>query len=690
MSYTITHANGSNPIVINEGTVDTSTSIALVGRNTPSYGQYLDQNFLYMLENFSNSTSPINPISGQLWYNSSTGSLKIYNGTIFKNVSSATSGVAQPTNPNIGDFWWDTTNQQLDVYNGTSWVVVGPINTGAVVAEIITDTSLVNHAVVSFKIANIRYAILSSDQTFTPQAPGIIGFPTISPGMNIASASFVNNNRFVGTATNSDALGYVQATSFMRSDQNTSTIGVLSVQNNSGINIGTSNQSSINVTTNELRLDNTVNNGIIRLRTNVGGSQISGVNILGNADVQIVGNLITSGVNVYINGSTASTASNNGSLQVAGGIGILGNINTSGTLNTMAGSLSVGSLTITRGTLTVNEINASTINAGTIGNSGASLVGTVNTATQPNITSVGILTGLQVNGVTGFTGGAVTFNPTGSSSLNLGSASYVKLSGGSAGQYLTTDGSGNLSWATISTPPSNVGGGASANQVAVYANANSITGSSGLTYNGTTLSVTGSITTSLNNIIRGKIGVGSTISSPSYPITVAANVSIAVPAYDWLANPVNAGIYGSITGYNPGATAYVSIWASDRIVAPEFNAYSDSRIKNVIGTISSKESLRFIENVDAVHYKLANHGDDGDKFGFIAQDLIKAGFSNIVGHVLDASLTETTDSDGFTSPAGIKLTVDYIQIIPILTTALKELQKQVEDLTAQVAELKKK
>ena len=58
--------------------------------------------------------------------------------------------------------------------------------------------------------------------------------------------------------------------------------------------------------------------------------------------------------------------------------------------------------------------------------------------------------------------------------------------------------------------------------------------------------------------------------------------------------------------------------------------------------------------------------------------------------MLDASLTETTDSDGFTSPAGIKLTVDYIQIIPILTTALKELQKQVEDLTAQVAELKKK
>jgi len=690
MSYTITHANGANPIVINEGTVDTSTSIALVGRNTPSYGQYLDQNFLYMLENFSNSTSPINPIKGQLWYNSSTGSLKIYNGNIFKNVSSATSGVAQPTNPNIGDFWWDTANQQLDVYNGTSWVVVGPINTGAVVAEIITDTSLVNHAVVSFKIANIRYAILSSDQTFTPQAPGIIGFPTISPGMNIASASFVNNNRFVGTATNSDALGYVQATSFMRSDQNTSTIGVLSVQNNSGINIGTSNQSSINVTTNELRLDNTVNNGIIRLRTNVGGSQISGVNILGNADVQIVGNLITSGVNVYINGSTASTASNNGSLQVAGGVGILGNINTSGTLNTMSGSLSVGSLTITGGTLTVNAINASTINAGTIGNSGASIVGTVNTATQPNITSVGILTGLQVNGVTGFTGGAVTFNPTGSSSLNLGSVSYVKLSGGSAGQYLTTDGSSNLSWNNVVIPGSSVAGGGAANQVAIYSNSNAVSGSSGLTYNSTTLSVTGSITTSVNNIIRGKIGVGSTISSPSYPITVAANVSIAVPAYNWLANPAQAAIYGSITGYNAGNTAPISIYASDRIIATEFNAYSDARIKNIIGTINTADSLQFVANINPIHYQIKNHIDDGDKFGFIAQDLIKSGFGNMVGHVPDSELEETTDSDGFTSPAGIKLTVDYIQVIPLLTSAIKELNNQIQELKSQVAALNSK
>ena len=75
----------------------------------------------------------------------------------------------------------------------------------------------------------------------------------------------------------------------------------------------------------------------------------------------------------------------------------------------------------------------------------------------------------------------------------MGNVGNVNISGGSTGQYLATDGSGNLSWNTITIPPSNVGGGSAANQVAVYANANSIIGSSGLTYGSSTLSVTGAV-----------------------------------------------------------------------------------------------------------------------------------------------------------------------------------------------------
>jgi len=489
MSYTITHANGTNPIVIADGTVDTSTSITLVGRNTPSYGQYLDQNFLNMLENFSNSSSPVNPISGQLWYNSTQGTLKIYNGTAFKNVSNATSGSSSPINPNIGDFWWDTVNGQLDVYNGSMWVVVGPVATGTVVAETIIDTSSVPHNVISFQINNTRYAILSKDiGTFHTN---ILGFSTIGPGFNIASTSFVTNNRFVGTATNSDALGSVGAASFMRADQNTSTVGILSVTNNTGINVGTSGQASINITGNEVHLDNTQNNGIIRLRTKTAAGVADALDILGNADVQINGNLFvlgnldvtTSTETSIVSGVNSSYNTTSGAFQVVGGVGIGGNINVGGPVNTFSGNVIVANLQ------TSGNVYANYINAGVLGNNGASLVGTINTAAQPQITSLGTLTGLQVSGTAGFTGGTVTFNPTSANKLVLGNVGNVQILGGTSLQFLQTDGSGNMTWSTVYIP---VGASATAGQIPVYSNSNYIAGNAGVTYNGN-LNITGNI-----------------------------------------------------------------------------------------------------------------------------------------------------------------------------------------------------
>jgi len=497
MSYTITHANGTNPIVIADGTVDTSTSITLVGRNTPSYGQYLDQNFLNMLENFSNSSSPVNPISGQLWYNSTQGTLKIYNGTAFKNVSNATSGSSSPINPNIGDFWWDTVNGQLDVYNGTSWIAVGPVSTGTVVAETIIDTSSVPHNVISFQINNTRYAILSKDiGTFHTN---ILGFSTIGPGFNIASTSFVTNNRFVGTATNSDALGSVGAASFMRADQNTSTVGILSVTNNTGINVGTSGQASINITGNEVHLDNTQNNGIIRLRTKTAAGVADALDILGNADVQINGNLIvlgnldvtTSTETSIVSGINPSYNTTSGAFQVVGGVGIGGNINVGGAVSDFNGNVQVNNLIATTDINGNGNVYACGISAGVIGNTGALIQGTLTSASasQPNLTTLGTLTGLQVSGISGFTGGTVTFNPTSANKLVLGNVGNVQILGGTSLQFLQTDGSGNMTWSTVYIP---VGASATAGQIPVYSNSNYIAGNAGVTYNGN-LNITGNI-----------------------------------------------------------------------------------------------------------------------------------------------------------------------------------------------------
>ncbi len=78
----------------------------------------------------------------------------------------------------------------------------------------------------------------------------------------------------------------------------------------------------------------------------------------------------------------------------------------------------------------------------------ATTAGTVTTAAQPNITSVGSLTGLTVSNSTGVVNFTTTANVT------LGAVGNLHISGGTSGQVLSTDGSGTLSWTTpsVSTP----------------------------------------------------------------------------------------------------------------------------------------------------------------------------------------------------------------------------------------------
>jgi hypothetical protein len=72
MTYNINYSDPLKaPITISTATVDLSTSIALVGKNYIGYGELVATNFLRLLENFSNNSAPPNPISGQLWYDTS-------------------------------------------------------------------------------------------------------------------------------------------------------------------------------------------------------------------------------------------------------------------------------------------------------------------------------------------------------------------------------------------------------------------------------------------------------------------------------------------------------------------------------------------------------------------------------------------------------------------------------------------
>ena len=80
MSYIINNSRGNVVAIVADGTVNTTaTDLALVGRAVTDYGTYENENYVYLLENFANSTAPTQPILGQLWYNSSTDTLSAYN-----------------------------------------------------------------------------------------------------------------------------------------------------------------------------------------------------------------------------------------------------------------------------------------------------------------------------------------------------------------------------------------------------------------------------------------------------------------------------------------------------------------------------------------------------------------------------------------------------------------------------------
>lgn len=81
MAYNVNLSNGDLLTIVEDGTADiSSTSVALVGKNFSGYGEYINENFVHLTENFAGESAPSNQLVGQLWYQSNTNELKIWDG----------------------------------------------------------------------------------------------------------------------------------------------------------------------------------------------------------------------------------------------------------------------------------------------------------------------------------------------------------------------------------------------------------------------------------------------------------------------------------------------------------------------------------------------------------------------------------------------------------------------------------
>lgn len=132
MSYNITLSNGATLLNLTDGSIDSKiTSLNLVGRGSTNYGTSIADNFVHLLENFANTSAPISPLSGQLWYDSSTSYLRLYDGAHWTAIQSSSdivgyslkagAGVPASTIGSTGDYYVDTTNGILYGPKGTNW-----------------------------------------------------------------------------------------------------------------------------------------------------------------------------------------------------------------------------------------------------------------------------------------------------------------------------------------------------------------------------------------------------------------------------------------------------------------------------------------------------------------------------------------------------------------------------------------
>ena len=86
MAYTVNKTNSSatpSSYTVQDSVVNTQTDLSLIGKGYAGYGEVIAENFLHLLENFSNTSAPTKPIEGQLWYDSTNSQLKVYSGSAF-------------------------------------------------------------------------------------------------------------------------------------------------------------------------------------------------------------------------------------------------------------------------------------------------------------------------------------------------------------------------------------------------------------------------------------------------------------------------------------------------------------------------------------------------------------------------------------------------------------------------------
>jgi len=331
MAYQINKTDGTVVATVADGQVDTlSTDLTLIGKNYSGFGEALNENFIKLLEHFASTTRPTHPVRGQIWFDTSESKLKVYSGTQFIPVSSATIANTQPSSLGVGDLWFNDVNRQLYFFDGTTAILLGPAYSASqglsgLKVESILDTLNQTRVITYLYNNGILLGIFAKD-AFTPKV-AISGFTgNIIPGFNAGNLAGL---KFAVTCTNSESLGGVVAATYVRKDTSNSINGQLQLTSDLGLVIGSAGQGGFNVNTGNVFLQNTATdrNLILNVRKGINqedaisiqsatrtidlyaGQITSQVNIGGS--LTITGNLTVEGTTTTVNTSTLTIEDKN-------------------------------------------------------------------------------------------------------------------------------------------------------------------------------------------------------------------------------------------------------------------------------------------------------------------------------------------------------------------------------------------
>lgn len=173
MAYVVKNTRGQTIAVVDSGTTNSvATDVTLIGQNVVEYGLPQNENFVYILENFANTTPPLFPVQGQLWFDVTNNVIK------YRNLANSWVAVAS-----------ESYVQAQKISPAFTGVPTAPTSANGTSTTQIATTQFVANSLNNINLS--AYAQLAS-ATFT----GIVSGPTAALGTSttqLATTAFVQN-----------------------------------------------------------------------------------------------------------------------------------------------------------------------------------------------------------------------------------------------------------------------------------------------------------------------------------------------------------------------------------------------------------------------------------------------------------------------------------------------------------------